>query len=129
MLWLSALCLVAGSLQVQLPASHFTLRWQHSIEKLDWEEDYAIAGGWLLLQSARVRGSGAGMEPPPHAYYERGVWHYRVAPAQRWSRSVVLTRSEFAQDYVLCANGQCHALAYWVPLAAGNTTLEPCAPP
>ena len=123
---LAALCLVAGSLQVAIPTQRFTLRWQHSIEKIDWEEDYLVVGGWLFLNSARVRGSGAGMEPPPGSFYAQGVWHYRPAPDMRWTRSLPLTRSEFARDYDLCVNGSCRALSNWIPIAAGTTTLMPC---
>ena len=123
---LTALCLFAGGLQAQIPVERFTLRWQHSIEKIDWEEDYQVVGNWLYLGNARVRGSGAGMEPPPGSFYAKGVWHYRPAPDMRWSRSLQLTRSEFARDYDLCLNGTCQALSNWIPIAAGTTTLRPC---
>jgi len=43
----AALCLVAGALTVAVPTSRFTLAWQHSVEKVLWEEDYLIAGGWM----------------------------------------------------------------------------------
>ena len=45
---------------------HFTLAWTHSIEKVRWEEDYAVRFDAVLGQpvlhavQARVRGSGAG---------------------------------------------------------------------
>ena len=123
---LAALCLMAGTLRVEVPVQQFTLRWQHSIEKVDWEEDYRIAGEWLFLGSARVRGSGAGMEPPPGSYYAKGIWHYRPSPEMRWTRQLLLTRSEFAGDYELCLNGACQPLARWVPLSAGNTAVSPC---
>ena len=123
---LAALCLLAGALRAEIPADRFTLRWQHSIEKIDWEEDYRIVGDWLFLASARIKGSGAGMEPPPGAYYALGVWHYRPAPDMRWTRSLRLTRSEFARDYELCISGTCQKLTHWIPLAAGTTTLQSC---
>jgi hypothetical protein len=123
---LAALCLVVGSLQVEIPTSGFTLRWQHSIEKIDWEEDYLLVGPWLFLNSARVRGTGAGMEPPAWAYYDKGVWHYRPAPDMRWTRQLRLTRSEFARDYELCLAGICQPLSRWVPVVAGTTVAEPC---
>lgn len=123
---LAALCLMAGTLQVAVPAQQFTLRWQHTIEKIDWEEDYSIAGEWFYLSSARVRGSGAGMEPPPGSYYAKGVWHYRPPPDMRWTRQLLLARSEFGRDYELCLDGGCHPLSRWVPLSSGNTVLLPC---
>ena len=123
---LAALCLMAGGLQVEFPADRFTLRWQHSIEKIDWEEDYILAGAWLFLTSARVRGSGAGMEPPSGAFYDKGVWQYRPAPDMRWTRQLLLTRSEFARDYEICVAGTCQPLSRWIPVAAGTTVVAPC---
>ena len=126
MSWLFVLCLAAGNAHAEIPVHQFTLRWQHSIEKIDWEEDYVVAGHWLFLESARVRGSGAGMEPPVGSYYSNGVWRYRPAPNMRWSQSLLLTRSEFARDYDICIQGRCRPMADWVPIASGNTTLTPC---
>ncbi len=88
---LAALCLAAGGLQVSLPVSQFTLRWTHSIEKVEWAEDYEVAGAWLHLSRARIRGSGAGMEPPPGSWLLHGVWHYRLDDP--WRREIVLARN------------------------------------
>jgi hypothetical protein len=126
MSWLLALCLVAGEFHAEIPVHQFTLSWQHSIEKIDWEEDYVVAGDWLYLSSARIRGSGAGMEPPPGSFFYKGVWHYQPAPAMRWTQNLLLTRSEFARDYDICINGQCKPMSHWVPVSAGNTSAKPC---
>ncbi len=122
---LAALCLAAAGLQVQLPVRAFTLRWQHSIEKVDWSEDYEVAGSWLHLSQARIHGSGAGMEPPPGARLVDGVWRYRLQDP--WQREIVLARSEFVPDYELCFDGRCRRLAHWLPVTAGPTTLRACA--
>ncbi len=121
---LGALCLLAGALQASVPVTSFTLRWQHSIEKVAWEEDYEVAGAWLHLSQARISGSGAGMEPPPGSHLVRGVWNYRLADP--WRREVVLARSEFVPDYELCIQGACQRLDAWLPIAAGPTTLKTC---
>lgn len=121
---LAALCLAAGALQASVPVHHFTLRWHHSIEKIAWEEDYEIAGNWLHISQARIRGSGAGMEPPPNAVLIDGVWRYRLADP--WRREVVLARSEFVPDYELCVDGTCRRLSHWLPVSAGATTLTAC---
>ncbi len=108
-----AVCLAAAGLAISLPLQAFTLNWTHSIEKILWEEDYKVVqttdGARLQLTEARIRGSGAGMEPPPDAVLENGVWHYRppLAPLAR----LHLTRSDYVADYKLCWNGQCHPLA------------------
>ncbi len=122
---IAALCLAAGALHVTLPISQFTLRWQHSIEKIEWTEDWEVAGGWLHLSQARIRGSGAGMEPPDQAVLIDGVWRYSIADP--WRRNVVLARSNFVPDYELCIQQRCQRLWHWVPIAAGATTLSACA--
>ena len=121
---LAALCLAAGALHVTLPIRQFTLRWQHSIEKIEWAEDWEVAGNWLHLSQARIRGSGAGMEPPDGARLVDGVWNYRLDDP--WRLEVVLARSEFVPDYRLCFDGRCRLLTDWLPIAAGPTTLTAC---
>ena len=118
------LCLTAPGLAVSLPAERFTLVWQHSIEKIDWEEDYVVAGPWLYLSGARIRGTGAGMEPPDDAVRVGGVYAYR--PAQRWFRSLNLARSTFVADYRLCIDGRCAPMSTWIPVSAGVTEVGPC---
>jgi hypothetical protein len=73
-----SLCLgLTGTVWVQLPVADFTLAWNHSVEKIRWEEDYRVTGQGLVLEQARVRGSGAGMEVPDGAQMKDGSWHYR----------------------------------------------------
>ena len=121
---LAALCLAASALAVSLPTTHFTLRWQHSIEKIWWEEDYALAGPWLVITGARIRGSGAGMDPPDGAWLDHGVWHYRLADP--WRREVVLARSPYVRDYDLCLDEKCIPLSHWIAVSSGTTTLRAC---
>jgi hypothetical protein len=118
----AALCISVGTQLVRLPVTAFTLQWQHTVEKVLWEEDYLIAGDWLLLSRARIRGSGAGMEPPPDAVRDGAAWSYR--PANRWYRSIELARSAVGADYRLCADRRCRSLEEIVP--RGVTTLAAC---
>jgi hypothetical protein len=107
------LCLgLAGVVWAQLPVSSFTLAWNHTIEKIRWEEDYRITAQGLLLAEARVRGNGAGMEIPDDARLENGSWHYHrhLPPLQPLS----LGRTPEAGDYQLCFDGQCHAMSQWI---------------
>lgn len=119
-----AVCLVAGGLNVAIPAHAFTLAWWHTVEKALWEEDYVVAGEWLYLSGARIRGSGAGMEPPAGAILQDGAWRY--LPAVRWHREIRLARSEFGADYRLCIDGRCRGLAALIGPPAGAVTLVPC---
>ena len=123
----AALCLAAAgwaTARVALPEGRFTLEWMHSIEKIDWEEDYLVAGGWLYLDEARVRGTGAGMEVPEGARLDHGVNRYR--PHLRWFRELRLTRSPYTADYRLCVDGRCRPLSDWLPVASGLTVAVPC---
>jgi hypothetical protein len=120
----AALCIAVGAQIVSLPIRRFTLQWQHTVEKILWEEDYLVVDRWLLLERARILGSGAGMEPPPDSVRAGNTWSYR--PADRWRRSVVLARSEFGDDYRLCLEGNCRPLSELIT-ARGPTTLTSCA--
>lgn len=106
---MSGLCLAAGVVAATLPLSAFTLAWTHSIEKVRWEEDYRIVDSRLVLTEARIRGAGAGMEPPADAKFENGVWHYhpKLPPLER----LALSHSPYAAGYEICSDGGCKPLA------------------
>lgn len=101
--------MAAAGLVVSLPLQAFTLMWTHSIEKIRWEEDYRIVDATLYLATARIRGSGAGMEPPDGAILRNGVWHYQ--PAQNRFPSLTLARSPYVADYFLCWETSCSPMA------------------
>ena len=122
---ISGICLVAGALGTFVPAPRFTLAWMHSIEKIRWEEDYVASEGELRLVEARIRGSGAGMEPPDGARLRDGAWHYHPT-LDRFAR-LVLARSRFTADYEICYADRCHPMGEYVPIEAGTTTLVPAS--
>lgn len=114
--------------QVFIPTDHFTLAWTHSIEKVRWEEDYRLVGTpealWLEATAARIKGSGAGMEPPPDARWVNG-W-YTYTPAQQRVDALRLSRSEFTQDYELCVSQTCRPMSHWVGAQPGTVVVQPC---
>ena len=120
------LCLAAGSLAAVLALDTFTLAWTHSIEKIRWEEDYAVQGQVLRLTEARIRGSGAGMEPPDGARLDsQGVWHY--VPALAPLPVLRLTQSAYTAAYELCHAGRCQVLPEVLPgLADGVVEIRAC---
>jgi hypothetical protein len=120
------LCLSAGLLSATLAANAFTLAWTHSIEKVRWEEDWRIAGDRLEIVAARIRGTGAGMEPPAGAMLRDGAWQYRPAVAPL--PVLVLTHSPHAAGYQLCADGTCRPLAGLLPGLPEDAVVEiaPC---
>lgn len=113
------LCLTAGAVAAVLTVESFTLAWSHSIEKIRWEEDWRIEAGRLVIVEARVRGTGAGMEPPAGAVLENGVWRYvpRLDPLPR----LRLAHSIFTAGYELCVDRRCRPLAE----LAGSAENEP----
>jgi hypothetical protein len=98
-----------ASVLAVIPAQQVTLAWEHSVEKIRWEEDYSVRAGRLELMEARVKGSGAGMEMPEGAVLRDGWWHYR--PVGKLPEKVTLTRSSYVKDYELCWEQRCRALA------------------
>jgi hypothetical protein len=118
------LCLVAGSATVPLLASAITLAWMHSVERIAWEEDWRSTPAGIVLVEARVRGSGAGMEPPAAARLVNGAWAWRPAlPAQR---EVVMRRSGATADWRICTPQQCRPIASYLPADADPVVLKNC---
>ncbi len=116
-----------------VPVRAFTLAWTHSIEKIRWEEDYTVQSGpqgrpVLIPGQARIRGSGAGMEPPPDAVLRRDGW-YVYQPHTRPLNELRLTRSPYVADYDWCVGGRCEPLRAVMPTDGDVTLLRPCARP
>jgi hypothetical protein len=119
-----ALCMgLASAVWAQLPISHFTLGWSHTIEKIRWEEDYLVTAQGLILTEARVRGSGAGMEIPNGARLENGSWRYQ--PRVPALQPLKLARTPQAGDYQICVEGRCRELSELLgPPSADRPALE-----
>ena len=121
-----SLCLGAGLLSATLAGNAFTLTWTHSIEKIRWEEDWVVEKAGLVIVAARIRGSGAGMEPPPGAVLHDGVWHYR--PRLPALDSLSLSHSPHAGEFMVCVNEECRPLSERLPGLPGNSVVKivPC---
>jgi hypothetical protein len=119
---------VAAGKPVFIPSQQFTLAWVHTIEKVRWEEDYAVElvadAAVLNATAARVRGSAAGMEPPPDAQLKNGWYVYQPQISQ--PAELRLTRSGFAADYEFCSAGLCQPMSDFLPSDGGITLLTPC---
>jgi hypothetical protein len=129
------MCLTLASalhaVPVFVPVQRFTLAWTHSIEKVRWEEDYAVAASpvagqppVLLALKARIKGSAAGMEPPDDAVLRNGWYEY--TPRQTTLPELQLTRSEFTDDYDWCMDGHCQKLSNLIASDQGVTRATPC---
>ena len=122
-----SLCLASAGVVKALSIAAFTLVWTHSVEKIDWQEDWRLTPLGLELVQARVKGSGAGMEPPPEARLVDG-W-FQWAPKRAPLPELVLANSGAAGEWRLCSGGNCRTLSeiFGHPLGANATTMRACA--
>ena len=123
-----SLCLASAGVVKTLSITAFTLVWTHSIEKVDWQEDWRIARDGLELVQARIKGSGAGMEPPPEARLVDG-W-FQWWPARAPMPQLVLGNSGAAGEWRLCSDGHCRTLSeiFGHPVGVNVTTMSVCDP-
>ncbi|MEQ8709470.1 MAG: DUF1850 domain-containing protein [Rhodospirillales bacterium] len=106
---MGAACLLIGAQQLLLASTAFTLSWTHSVEKTEWREDWVITENELRLTGARVRGSGAGMDPGDGARLQDGWWVWPVdAPAI--PRLVLAASGATTGGWSLCHAGGCVVL-------------------
>ncbi|WP_192255197.1 DUF1850 domain-containing protein [Mesorhizobium silamurunense] len=111
-----SLCILAAGKTVTLAVAAFTLSWTHSVERTRWQEDWKVTPAGLQLVEARVKGSGAGMEPPEGSVLRNGWWVY--APGIRPQPRVVLAASgATGEGWTLCTAQSCREL--------GRTAGEP----
>ena len=104
-----ALCIASGAKMLKIAAAVFTLTWIHSVEKIAWQEDWAIEEGRLKIVEARVKGSGAGMDPAEGAVLKDGWWHY--APKLPPQRELNLAASgATVSGWTLCTKAKCYEL-------------------
>lgn len=118
------ICLLVGALIVPLSGERATLAWTHSVEKILWEEDWRATASGLVIEAARVRGSGAGMEAGDGARFVDGAWTWRptLAPQKR----VVLARSGATADWRICEAGTCRPMGSLLPADVDRVTMTTC---
>ena len=123
-----SLCLASAGLVKALSVAAFTLVWTHSIEKVEWQEDWRVTAQGLQLTQARVKGSGAGMEPPPEARLVNGWFQWQ--PARADMPEVVLGHSGVAGEWRLCSDRKCRTLSeiFRHPVGANVTIMSACDP-
>ena len=105
-----SVCLTLGAGVVGVAAASFTLGWTHSVERTEWRERWTLLDdGRLRAVEARVRGSGAGMDPGEGARLEDGWWVWQ--PALPPVPSLVLALSgTTGGGWTLCGDGRCRAI-------------------
>jgi hypothetical protein len=123
-----SLCLTSAGVVKTLSLAAFTLAWTHSVEKIDWQEDWRITPQGLELVQARVKGSGAGMEPTPEARLVDGWFQWR--PKRAPMPQVALANSGAAGEWRLCHDGGCQTLSeiFEHPIGVNVTVMRGCEP-
>ncbi|MBS9722018.1 DUF1850 domain-containing protein [Tianweitania sp. BSSL-BM11] len=118
-----SLCLAVGGKITALAFTAFTLSWTHSVERVRWEEDWQLTGNKLQLVEARVKGSGAGMEPPANAVLRDGWLRWKPElPAQK--QLVLAASGATSGGWTLCgADKTCFEIGRE---AAEPTHLQSC---
>jgi hypothetical protein len=123
-----SVCFAAGAVIKMLQVTAFTLVWTHSVQKTDWQEDWRVTPDGLLLVEARIKGSGAGIDPPADARLIDGWWRWR--PPEIARSEVLLARSDAAGDWRICTAGRCRTLGVILGAspAVGAVAMRPCSP-
>jgi len=104
-----SLCVLTGTKVTTFAISFFTLVWTHSVEKVEWQEDWKIINSKLKIVESRVKGSGAGMEPPADSKLIKGWWVYK--PKVSAKDELILATSETnIKNWNICFNGNCEEL-------------------
>ena len=101
-----SLCILAGGKTVVLATAAFTLSWVHSVEKTRWEEDWRVTPAGFEIVEARIKGSGAGIDPPPGSILRNGWWSYRPAIGIQASLRLAASGTTGA-GWSLCARERC----------------------
>jgi hypothetical protein len=119
---MSGLCILAAGKTLVLAATTFSLTWTHSVERTDWREDWALTPAGLVLTEARVKGSGAGMEPGPGAREVDGwwVWRPKTPPVPEL---VLASSGATASAWRLCTDEGCLVLGEY---AGEPVVVSPC---
>lgn len=112
------LCLLAAGKTTVLAASAFTLSWTHSVERTRWEEDWRVTPAGLQIVEARVKGSGAGMEPQADAVLKDGWWVYAPKLPAR-DRIMLAASGATLSGWTLCIAAECRELG-----AAAGDAIE-----
>ncbi len=121
-----SLCLASAGVVKTLSIAAFTLAWTHSVEKTAWQEDWQTTPRGLELVRARVKGSGAGMEPPPEARLVEG-W-FQWSPQRAPLAEVVLGNSGAAGEWRICSDGRCRTFSdiFGHDIGSATITMSVC---
>jgi len=119
---MAGLCVLAAGKTLVLAAGAFTLSWTHSVERTEWREAWTLTSAGFQLTEARVKGSGAGMDPGEGAREVDGWWIWQPqAPAV--PRLVLAASGATVSPWTLCTDRGCLDLG---ATPDDPVVIEPC---
>ena len=104
-----SLCILSGAKLTTIAISLFTLSWTHSVEKIEWQENWRINNSNLEIVEARIKGSGAGMDPPENAVLKNGWYVYKPQIGQIKELNLSTSNTDLV-NWKICFNGNCTVL-------------------
>lgn len=113
-------CLLAGGVALAVSGG-FTLGWTHSVERSEWRETWRVSEDRLHLVEARVRGSGAGMEPGDGAVLRDGWWVWQ--PDVSVPDLALAASGATGGGWRLCSDAGCREIG---AAAGAPVVLRPC---
>ncbi|MGA1339669.1 MAG: DUF1850 domain-containing protein [Pelagibacteraceae bacterium] len=104
-----SLCILSGAKLTTVAISLFTLSWTHSVEKTEWQENWRINNSNLEIVEARIKGSGAGMDPPENAVLKNGWYVYKPQIGQIKELNLSTSNTDLV-NWKICFSGNCTVL-------------------
>lgn len=121
----AALC-ISNHAALPLTGQSFEISWMHSVEKIEWKENWSVSGSQIALDNVAIKGSGAGMEPAPHAKLIDGWWQWQPSPPLVVGELVLASSGNTPGGWNICdatPEGQCVT----VGMVAGDPIrITPC---
>ena len=106
---LMAVCIATAGGVLKIAATSFLLSWTHSVEKVPWQESWTVSSQGLVLSEARIKGSGAGMDPPADAVLKDGwyIYHPNIPPR---GEIILAASGKTGGGWTFCSKKKCMEL-------------------
>ena len=105
----NSICILTAGKLLNIAATVFTLSWVHSVEKTQWQEEWELRGDQLHIVSARVKGSGAGMDPAEGSRLVDGWWVW-APPEQSVPELILAASGATGSGWEFCVDDSCLTL-------------------
>ncbi len=104
---MSVCVVIAGKAATCIAGVLFSLSWTHSVEKTQWVEHWRIVESnnslALSLEFTKVKGSGAGIDPAPHAQLINGWYQWQPEQALAIPHLSLANSEQTPDNWTLCA--------------------------